>query len=81
MCQIDGRRRENAIWKVAPPSGHYLVRVDTWSLCGQPIAHWVVSASLDGQSLAQSSGVALDSDAMYPHDKGAGVLAAEFDVP
>jgi hypothetical protein len=81
MCMIDGRRRENAVWMTPPPVGHYLVRVDTFSLCGAPIAHWVVNASLDGQTLALASGVGLDSDAAYSHDQGAGVLAAQFDVP
>src|SRR5262249_10942321 len=36
-CTIDGARQESAIWVGTPPSGRYSVRVDTASLCGQPI--------------------------------------------
>jgi hypothetical protein len=81
MCVIDGRRHENAIWTVPPTSGHYIVRVDTFSLCSEAVAHWTVNVSAGMETLVRSSGTALDSDSMYPHDKGAGVLAAQFDIP
>ncbi|MDF2698074.1 MAG: hypothetical protein K0S65_6457, partial [Labilithrix sp.] len=32
MCVQDGQRAENVIWTDAPPKGHYIVRVDTFSL-------------------------------------------------
>lgn len=80
-CVIDGLRREDAIWAEPPPSGKYTVRVDAPTLCGQPIAHWNVSASLYSQVIGQASGVALPVDTMGDHGIGAGVLALTLDVP
>jgi hypothetical protein len=80
-CVIDGRREEEVLWQGTPPSGHYLVRVDTPSLCGQPVANWTVRAVLRGASLGEASGVSLDSDTWGAHDRGAGLLALQFDVP
>jgi hypothetical protein len=80
-CIIDGRREEDVVWQGPPPSGHYLVRVDTPSLCGQPIANWTVRVVLRGSSLGEASGVSVDSDTWGPHDRGAGLLALQFDVP
>jgi hypothetical protein len=80
-CIIDGLRREDVIWPSAPPSGAYLVRVDTASLCGQPIANFQVRALLQGAVIGSASGVSLDSDAWGPHDRGAGELVLSFDVP
>ncbi len=80
-CVIDGRRAEHVTYASAPPPGHYTVRVDTFSLCAAPSANWRVSASLDGKSLGVSQGESLDADEQTAHDRGAGVLALEFDVP
>jgi hypothetical protein len=80
-CVIDGRRMENVFWTVAPPKGHYLVRVDTWSLCGEAMANWRVTATLGTQNLGMSSGWSRPSDAEMVHGLGAGVKALEFDVP
>lgn len=80
-CVIDGRRMENVVWQMTPPSGHYVVRVDTASLCGEADAHWVVEARLDGSVVARAQGTSLESDTRYSHDRGAGVLALELDVP
>ncbi len=81
QCNLDGRRLENVYWTVPPPSGHYLVRVDTYSLCGEALAYWNLAANLDGNVLGLASGVARDSDSALPHGAGAGVLALQFDVP
>src|SRR5581483_3556526 len=35
QCRIDGRNQENVAWSMAPAAGHYVVRVDAASLCGQ----------------------------------------------
>lgn len=43
QCNIDGRRAENVIWKKAAPSGHYLVRVDTYSLCAESLSRWQIN--------------------------------------
>jgi hypothetical protein len=80
-CVIDGLRQEDVTWADEPPSGHYLVRVDTASLCGQPDAHWMVQVTLDGAALAAASGLSLDTDTEGAHDRGAGLLALGFDVP
>jgi hypothetical protein len=80
-CVIDGLRREDAVWPHTPPSGQYTVRVDTPSLCGQPIADWTVEVVLEGSTIAQASGVALPADTMGSHGLGSGVLALTFAVP
>jgi hypothetical protein len=81
QCIIDGLRREDVVWLAAPPSGRYFVRVDTASLCGQPIANFAVRTVLRGTAVAEARGVALDSDTWGPHDRGAGRLVLTFDVP
>jgi hypothetical protein len=80
-CILDGLRQEDVTWADQPPSGHYLVRVDTASLCDQASAHWKVEALLNGTSLGRATGTSLDSDTWGAHDRGAGLLALQFDVP
>lgn len=80
-CELDGLRQEDVTWAKAPPSGHYLVRVDTTSLCGAPSAHWQVQATLDGAPIGAATGLALDSDTRGAHDRGAGLLVLGLDVP
>jgi hypothetical protein len=80
-CVIDGRRQENVRWTSAPPSGHYQVRVDTFSLCAETFADWSVEARLAGKLVGHAAGESVETDADLPHDRGAGVLALELDVP
>lgn len=80
-CVEDGQRAEHAVWVNPPPPGHYQIRVDTFSMCGAPSAHWRLEATLDGQRLGSASGVATENDVRFAHDRGAGVLALEIDVP
>lgn len=80
-CVIDGLRHEDVLYPDAPPPGHYTVRVDTPSLCGQPDANWTVQVVLEGNEIAHASGVAVDADTWGNHGVGTGVLALEFDVP
>jgi hypothetical protein len=80
-CVIDGKRQEDVMWSSAPPSGHYVVRVDAASLCGQPIAHWSVRATLNGSDVGDAQGLSLDADTRAAHGAGAGVTALEIDVP
>ncbi|HTJ41006.1 MAG TPA: hypothetical protein VL463_02895 [Kofleriaceae bacterium] len=80
-CAIDGRDEENVYWTAPPPSGHYVVRVDTWGLCGQTAARWHVAATLGDTLLGQAHGEAVDSDTRFTKQANAGVLALEFDVP
>jgi hypothetical protein len=80
-CVIDDKRQESVIWPNVPPRGLYIVRVDAASLCGQPIAHWTVVATLRGKSLGEAQGVAIDASTRGPHDQGAGVTALQLHVP
>jgi hypothetical protein len=80
-CIIDGRRQEDVYWMAPPPSGHYIVRVDAFSLCGEPQADWAVTATLMDQPLGKAYGTAHDPDTWGQHVAGAGVTALEFDVP
>lgn len=80
-CVLDGRRRENVIWKSAPPPGHYQARIDTFSLCAETFADWTVEAWLAGKRVGSAAGQSGEADANVPHDRGAGALALEFDVP
>ncbi|WP_394847791.1 hypothetical protein LZC95_10050 [Pendulispora brunnea] len=80
-CLIDGRRRENVVWTAAPPAGHYMVRVDTFSLCQANTARFRVDVTRRGLSLGAAEGMSTEADTRFPHDRGAGVLALEFDVP
>jgi hypothetical protein len=81
QCVPDGRRAENVVYAEPPPSGRYVVRVDTFSLCREVSAHWRVEALLDGASIGAAQGTSTAVDTSYPHDRGAGVLALELDVP
>lgn len=77
-CQIDGRRMESVAWAKAP-SGHYLIRVDAFSLCSTAAAHWRVDVLVDGASRLSAQGVATAASARFDKKRGAGVLALEFD--
>jgi len=81
QCVIDGRDQEHVVWTSPPPPGHYLIRVDAFSMCGQSAANWNVEVVSQGQHLAAAHGVATATSSRPPHDLGAGVLAAEFDLP
>jgi hypothetical protein len=80
-CVIDGKRQESVVWPNPPPPGSYVVRVDAASLCGEPIAHWRVDATLHGASLGEAQGVAVDASSRGPHDQGAGLTALTLPVP
>jgi hypothetical protein len=81
QCAIDGRRNENVYWQQTPPSGHYVARVDAYSLCGQIESNWSVSVKLNGQETQKVRGLARDADVVGAHEQGSGLLAVEFDVP
>lgn len=80
QCVPDGRRAENVVYADKPPSGHYIARVDTYSLCGAAFAHWRVEGFLDGVSIGAAEGTSTEYDTRFSHDRGAGVLAIELDV-
>jgi hypothetical protein len=77
-CVLDGRRLEAVAWAVAP-AGRYRIRVDDFSLCDAAAAHWRVYVLVDGVVALESQGVATGADARFAKERGAGVLALEFD--
>jgi hypothetical protein len=81
QCVFDGQRAENAIWTEQPPKGRYVVRVDTYSLCGAPNAIWKLEALLDGVRIGAAEGTSTENDLRFEHNRGGGVLALELDVP
>jgi hypothetical protein len=93
QCVIDGRRQENFVIKQAPPSGHYLVRVDTASLCAATAARWHLQVFRDGSVIQEARGIATPfdgypaqgKDLMFGKDEqpgtaGAGLLAGDFSL-
>lgn len=81
QCVPDGQRSENVVWREPPPKGHYIARVDTFSLCGAPSAPWKLEVSLDNKRIAAAQGTGTENDLRFDHNRGGGVLAVEFDVP
>ena len=77
-CVIDGRRLEAVAW-ASPPAGHYTVRVDDFSLCKASAAHWRALVLVQGAVSLEAQGVATGADARFAKQRGAGVLALEFD--
>src|SRR6185503_1060725 len=80
-CVIDGLRRENVFYTEPPPSGRYVARVDTFSLCDAQAARWQLTVTREGRIVGRAAGTSGPSDAELPHDRGGGVLALAFDVP
>lgn len=80
-CRLDGLGAENVVWTAAPPRGRYLVRVDTFSLCGEPAAPWRLEVLLRGARIGAAEGIGTEVDTRLSHDRGAGLLALEVDVP
>jgi hypothetical protein len=81
MCQIDGRRQEDVTYATAVPSGHYIVRVETFSLCATAYANWTVDVISQGEAIAHARGESTDADVQLPHGAGAGTTAVEFVIP
>ena len=80
MCQIDGRRQEDVTYAMRIPSGHYIVRVETFSLCAAADANWTVDVISQGEAIAHARGESTDADVRLPHGAGAGTTALEFDI-
>jgi hypothetical protein len=87
QCVIDGRREENAVWQVQspdggpnPPLGHYVVRVDDWSLCGTQEANYQVNVYYKGEVIEHIAGVSLPFNTRPPHGAGAGITVLSFDI-
>ena len=79
---IDGRRQENVIFTEPPPAGQYIVRVDTFSLCGQASAQWQVTVTApDGDVVNPATWQSMDADMRGPHGLGAGGWRCDFTLP
>jgi hypothetical protein len=81
QCQIDGRRQEDVTYATRIPSGHYIVRVETFSLCAAADANWTVDVISQGEAIAHARGESTDADVRLPHGAGAGTTALAFDIP
>jgi hypothetical protein len=81
QCVGTGLEAEDVVWTEAPPRGHYLVRVDTFSLCGAASAPWRVEAILNGARIGAAQGTSTPNDERFSHDRGSGLLVLELDVP
>jgi hypothetical protein len=81
QCVIDGARNENVIWPVVPETGPYVVRVDTFSMCGEVAANWRVRVFINGdeQPALGRTGQSMDIDTRNSHGTGAGLQAVAFD--
>lgn len=81
QCAIDGRRVENVIFPASAPAGHYIVRVDTFSLCSETTARWRLQVFAHGaaEPTVVRYGQSTESDTRFSHGQGAGVTAVEFD--
>jgi hypothetical protein len=78
QCRIDRRNNENVAWSVEPPAGNYVVRVETYSLCGEAAARWSVEARYQGDRIALSTGVSLPTDTRPSTSAASGVTAFEL---
>jgi hypothetical protein len=81
-CVIDGRRQENVIFTEPPPDGEYIVRVDTFSLCGQASAQWQVTVTnADGAVVNPATWQAIDADAARAARPRRGTAGAALHAP
>jgi hypothetical protein len=83
QCRIDGRNRETIVFPNPPPSGMYQVRVDAFSMCGQPSTRWhayAVANAPGGQTLGEANGQMSDQDTIGNHGAESGTLAFSFSI-
>lgn len=79
-CARASRPRERARWPTAPPLGRYVVRVDTFSLCGDAAAPWRVTIDRAGTRLAEAEGLSTPYDVRFDHDLGAGRTVLDVEL-
>jgi hypothetical protein len=80
QCVIDGQRHEEVVFPGAIPAGPIEVRVDTFSLCGEPTARWWVGAmDSTGAKLIEKRGQSSERDTFATHGADSGTLA--FTLP
>jgi len=81
QCVFDGRNEENVLYRAAPPSGLYVVRVDATSMCGAATAPFSVSVSREGAVLAEAKASMTEIDTRFPSERGSGLKVLEFVIP
>lgn len=83
QCAIDGRRVENVIFPTTAPSGRYIVRVDTFSLCAETTARWRLRVFVNSGAdpVFERFGQSTDIDTRFPHGQGRGLQAQVFEKP
>jgi hypothetical protein len=81
QCAGDGRRVENVIFPTTAPGGHYVVRVDTFSLCGEVVARYRVRVFTHDSAtpVLTAYGQSSDLDTRFAHGQGAGLQVLSFD--
>lgn len=79
QCRNDGRNNENVVWSVPPPSGRYVLRVGTFSLCGEAAARWSAEARFKRERVAFARGVSLPTDTRP--ETSFGITAFELRIP
>ena len=83
-CQIDNHNREILTIRGIPHSGHYIVRVEPYSLCGQFSAAWHATAQradMGEEPIQEASGILTSAANRTMVGQGAGITAFEFDYP
>ncbi|MGB0678194.1 MAG: hypothetical protein ACPGUV_00865 [Polyangiales bacterium] len=79
-CSAAGGGVETIRWPT-PADGAYVLRVDTFSLCGASAATWRLEVWSEGRLLRQVEGHSRPSDTRFDHGAGAGVTALRFAWP
>jgi len=80
QCANDGVDHEDVVWTAQPPNGHYLARVDAFSLCGATAARWHLTVSYQGSLAYEAFGQMGDTDSALPHGVGSGLTVFQNDV-
>jgi hypothetical protein len=80
-CVIDGRRTENVVYTLGPPSGSYVVKVAAASLCAESAAHWTAEVYLHGARIGGARGSVGPFDTRAGALRDDGTFALAFDVP
>lgn len=83
-CERMPHPNEHVVWSMPPPSGEYVVRVDTPSLCGDGSAAWYVAVyrTIDGvtEVIGSARGTSTPDHVLLPRGRGAGITALRFSL-
>lgn len=79
-CQRMPHPSEHVVWTMPPPTGEYVVRVDTPSLCGDGSAAWFVAVYRGSELIGSARGTATPDHVLLPRGRGAGITALRFSL-